>query len=332
MSLVGGVLAIGGAVGSSLIGASSRNKAARRAAKNQQAQLDAAHEAAQRAHQNQIYSTTYGNKLREFQADEFNKRQVKIYQTKIDQAKEQISWNNTEAGQAYVDTQYALNQQFQQSLLSKWNVLESLARAEGYSRATGTGSANRSKERANLVNTLRQDKSWLIDKSMESKRYAFNRNNLKIANKHYAADRTAYAAVSIPPELRIASLQAIPFRPPAPAAQLSIPSGGLGAGDFLAAGFTGMSAAAKYGQENNWFDAKQNIQTNQSFDPWSYEMPGGWGYPGDDQLGDWGLPPVDTTSDYPFPTGEDVPMTYPMFPEQGFQFGQTDYTNYKGGG
>ena len=80
-------LGVVGSVGSSLFGASSRNKAARKAAQNQQRQLDAQHEAQQVAYQNQVFSTTYGNKLREIQANDYNERIVAGYKQRIEEVK-----------------------------------------------------------------------------------------------------------------------------------------------------------------------------------------------------------------------------------------------------
>ena len=147
-------LGVVGSVGSSLFGASSRNKAARKAAQNQQRQLDAQHEAQQVAYQNQVFSTTYGNKLREIQANDYNERIVAGYKQRIEEVKEQFGWNNQAAGQAYANNQWWMNEKFQQALLNKWDVIENLSIAEGFARASGTGSVNNSAERANLVNSF----------------------------------------------------------------------------------------------------------------------------------------------------------------------------------
>ena len=252
-------LGVVGSVGSSLLGASSRNKAARKAAQNQQRQLDAQHEAQQVAYQNQVFSTTYGNKLREIQANDYNERIVAGYKQRIEEVKEQFGWNNQAAGQAYANNQWWMNEKFQQALLNKWDVIENLSIAEGFARASGTGSVNKSAERANLVNTLRQDKSWLIDKGLKSAREQMRQKSLKIASAHMTQDKAAYATIAVPPELRTPGLEPIAFKPPAPAARLSIPSGGLGAGDFFAAGMSGLSTFADLGMKGGLFRGTQNI-------------------------------------------------------------------------
>ena len=233
LTFLGGAM-LATSVGGSLFGASN----AKHAAKMQAAQ---AHILRQQQAANQAAQTAYKHTFDDAMIDIENERTMEIFDIKLDNYEEQIDINKNAANSARSAEQFKFNEQMEQAKLNRNRMYKQLLQVQGAQAAKG-GTASRSRERAELINSLGQygQDQAEFDKTLYSAKSAHNQRIGAISAQHENADYTAWTQIAIAPQLKL------PGQGAGPAlintvGQMPV-STGIGFGDILGAASAGISA------------------------------------------------------------------------------------------
>ena len=235
LTFLGGAM-LASSIGSSLFGASSK----KHAAKMQAAQ---AHILRQQQMANQAAQTAYKHTFDDAMIDIENERTMEIFDIKLDNYEEQIEINKNAANSAYSAEQFKFNEQMEQAALNRNRMYKQLMQVQGAQAAKG-GTASRSRERAELINSLGNYgvEQAEFDKTLYSAKSAHNQRIGAISAQHENADYTAWTQIAIAPQLKL------PGQGPGPALINSVGqmpvSTGIGFGDIAGAVSAGMSGLA----------------------------------------------------------------------------------------
>ena len=232
LTFLGGAM-LATSIGGSLFGSSSK----KHAAKMQAAQ---AHILRQQQAANQAAQTAYKHTFDDAMIDIENERTMEIFDIKLDNYEEQIEINKNAANSAFSAEQFKFNEQMEQAKLNRNRMYKQLLQVQGAQAAKG-GTASRSRERAELINSLGQygQDQAEFDKTLYSAKSAHNQRIGAISAQHENADYTAWTQIAIAPQLKL------PGQGPGPAlintvGQMPVKTG-IGFGDILGAASAGMS-------------------------------------------------------------------------------------------
>ena len=235
LTFLGGAM-LASSIGSSLFGASSK----KHAAKMQAAQ---AHILRQQQMANQAAQTAYKHTFDDAMIDIENERTMEIFDIKLDNYEKQLDINKNAAHSAYSAEQFKFNEQMEQAALNRNRMQKQLTQVMGAQAARG-GSYSRSRERADLINSLGQygQDQAEFDKTLYSAKSAHNQRIGAISAQHENADYTAWTQIAIAPQLKL------PGQGPGPAlintvGQMPVRTG-IGFGDIAGAIGAGMSGLA----------------------------------------------------------------------------------------
>ena len=241
-------------IGASMFGASKQASNQQRAADRQAAEQ-------RKAFANQAAQSAYNTEFSKLMIAEHNKRTEEIYDTKLDQYREQVEINEESALSAYAQEQRVLNEQFAGVMFTKQKMLRELLEIQGNQAAMGRGNTNKSLERANIINALGNFgmEQHMLDEQLRGTKISYKQKIGGIQAQWENADRDAFSQVAIAPSLMLPEVGAGPqLQAPGRAARISGPgfgsffgavAGGLstGQGAHSAAGFNGSFLNSK-----NW--------------------------------------------------------------------------------
>ena len=220
-AVVAGVQFIGG-----LFGKRKKRKAAKREAQRQ-------YQLQQQKLANEAAAVAYKQHFENAMIDVYNQRTMEIFDLKVDNYDTQIKLNRDAAHGSYAAEKFKLNEQMQQASLTRFKMLRELMKVEGAQAAEGTGNVNRSKARANLINSLGEygrDQAE-FDKTLYSAKTAHNQRMSAISAKHANANFTAWSKIAIAPRMKLPSMAGAPdIMNQVGAQQIDT---GLGFGDIL---------------------------------------------------------------------------------------------------
>ena len=218
-------------VGSSLFGGSSKRNAAR-------AQAAQAHILRQQQAANQAAQTAYKHTFDDAMLDIENQRTMEIFDIKLDNYEEQVELNKGAANSAWSAEQFKFNEQSEVAKLNRNRMYKQLIEVQGAQAAKG-GTASRSRERAELINSIGQYgvDSAEFDKTMYSARSAHNQRIGAISAQHENANYNAWTQIAIAPQLKLPGQGAGPKLTNVVGA---MPVQGAGFGDILGAAASGM--------------------------------------------------------------------------------------------
>ena len=219
-------------VGSSLFGGSSRRNAAR-------AQAAQAHILRQQQAANQAAQTAYKHTFDNAMLDIENQRTMEIFDIKLDNYEEQVELNKGAANSAWSAEQFKFNEQSEVAKLNRNRMYKQLIEVQGAQAAKG-GTASRSRERAELINSIGQYgvDSAEFDKTMYSARSAHNQRIGAISAQHENANYNAWTQIAIAPQLKLPGQGAGPKLTNVVGA---MPVQGAGIGDLFSAAASGIS-------------------------------------------------------------------------------------------
>jgi len=182
---------------SSLFGMSSKRHAAKAEAARQHAlmQQQAANAAAKQA---------YGQKYDEIMTDVYNERTIEEFDIKLANYEEQLVINRDAAHGSSSAEQFKLNEQMEQAALNRNRMFKELIAVQGAQAARG-GTASRSRDRADLINSLGEfgREQQEFNKTIYSARSAHNQRMAAIVGQHENADYTAWSRIAIAPALKL---------------------------------------------------------------------------------------------------------------------------------
>jgi len=213
---------------------SSRNKR-----KNEQRQAQRQYEMEQRAYINNVKQQAYKSRFDELMIETKNKRTKEVFDFQIQDYKQQRKFNAAAAHASFAAEQFRLNETFEQAALQRNEQIKELMRAQGEAAASGRGNTNRSKERANMLNTLAEFGAEQVEmnKTLYSSRQAFKQRMGGIAGQHFNHDYSAWTKIAIAPMLDIPGMSPMPG--PSPVAPAKV-SGGFFS-DLMAGASAGIS-------------------------------------------------------------------------------------------
>ena len=231
ITFLGGAL-LATSIGSSLFGASSARNAAR-------AQAAQAHILRQQQAANQAAQTAYKHTFDDAMLDIENQRTMEIFDIKLDNYEEQVELNKGAANSAWSAEQFKFNEQSEVAKLNRNRMYKQLIEVQGAQAAKG-GTASRSRERAELINSIGQYgvDSAEFDKTMYSARSAHNQRIGAISAQHENANYNAWTQIAIAPQLKLPGQGAGPKLTNVVGA---MPVQGAGIGDLFSAAASGMS-------------------------------------------------------------------------------------------
>tara|TARA_R100000742_G_C4271838_1_gene90871 strand:+ start:102 stop:827 length:726 start_codon:yes stop_codon:yes gene_type:complete len=160
-----------------------------------------------RQHGAAVYSSHF-NKLR---IDQRNLDTQRIFSKKLEQTKEQLSYNAQAANQAYQNEDLILNNKFAQASWAREEMMRTLDKVHGKQAASSQGvGSSRSRDRANLINSIgnfgvQQAK---LTASLASERAASKLRKAGIGRQHLQSDFQAWAQTAIAPRLEWAAPEA----------------------------------------------------------------------------------------------------------------------------
>ena len=209
---------------------------------NQQRAADRQAAEQRKAFANQAASNAYSTEFEKLMIEAHNERTVEIYDKQLGQYREQVGLNAESALQAYAQEQRVLNEQYTIHAFGKNKMLRELMEVQGNQLAAGMGNTNRSKERANLINSLGNFgvEQLMLDENLRGVQSAYRQRKGAIQSQWAHADRDAFAKVAIAPRLSLPKTGAGPqLSAPGPAPRI----GGPGLGSF----FSNVSSAITVG-------------------------------------------------------------------------------------
>jgi len=228
--IAGGAALIGGMMSSSKQSSNQQRAADRQAAEQR------------KAFANQAATNAYNTEFEKLMIEAHNERTVEIYDKQLDMYREQVGLNAESALQAYAQEQRVLNEQYTIHAFGKNKMLRELMEVQGNQLAAGMGNTNRSKERANLINSLGNFgvEQLMLDENLRGVQSAYRQRKGAIQAQWANADRDAFSKIAIAPRLSLPKTGAGP-QLQAPGAAPRI--GGPGLGSF----FSNVSSAITVG-------------------------------------------------------------------------------------
>ena len=200
--MAGGVItgAVVGGLGmlGSLFGKSEAKQSQKREAQRQ-------YELQQQAIANQAAQQAYAQEYERIMTDVENRYIQEEFGVKLDLYDNQLQINRDAATSAYSSAKFQHIEQMQQAALNRQKMFKELVQVQGSQRARGGMNVNKSRERADLINSLGEfgrDQAE-FDKTLESARSALNQRLGGIQGQHANADYQAWTKVAIAPMLKM---------------------------------------------------------------------------------------------------------------------------------
>ena len=181
----------------SLFGASRQRHAQKAAAAH-------AHILRQQQLANQAAQASYKHTFSDAMLDIENQRTQEVFDIKLGLYDDQIEINKSAANSASSAEQFKLNEQMEQAALNRNRMFKELIAVQGAQAARG-GTASRSRDRADLINSLGEfgREQQEFNKTIYSARSAHNQRMAAIAGQHANADYTAWSRIAIAPALKL---------------------------------------------------------------------------------------------------------------------------------
>ena len=220
-----GIIAGGAALLGGLFGKSEQKQSQKREADRQYQlqQQQIANQAAQQAYAQEYQAIMTGIENRYIQ-EEFG--------VKLDLYDEQLQINRDAADSAYSSEKFQHIERMQQAALNRQKMFKELVQVQGSQRARGGMNVNKSRQRADLINSLGEfgrDQAE-FDKTLDSARSALNQRLGGIKGQHANADYQAWTKIAITPKLKLPGMGSPDIINQVGPAQVNT---GIGFGDFF---------------------------------------------------------------------------------------------------
>ena len=247
MAIGQGISAIGGLFGKSR----QRKQQAREAERQWQLQ--------QQQLANQVAQNAYKIEFENQMLDLYNKRTMEEFDIKLDLYDEQLQINRDAANSSYAAEQFKLNENMQQAALNRRKMYSELLRVQGSQAARGDTNVSKSRERADLINSIGEygrDQAD-FDKTIYNAKWAHDQRMSGIASQHANANYSAWTKIAISPRMKLPGQGAGPdiINQVGPA-QVNT---GIGFGDIATAAGQGLSSYAMF-KEMSDYELKENIK------------------------------------------------------------------------